>query len=107
MTTFRRIAVAAVFALIPNIFYAMVYRFGWEHLLHVFGFTGVGLLWNPFFLNFLLAVPFITYARQTTRGSVINQTASVVLLGIMALVCFWPSISLVLIMVSMARWSRP
>jgi hypothetical protein len=107
LTTFRRIAIAAVFALIPNTFYAMVYRFGWEDLIYVFGYTGVGLLWNPFFLNFLFAIPFMTYARKTTRGSVRKQPVYSSLLGIMALVCFWPSVSLVLIIVSAMFWSRP
>ena len=107
-TTVMRIAIAAVFALIPNTFYAMAYRFHWVvRLLHPFGNDRVELLWNPFFLNFLLAIPFMMYARQTTRGSARKQAVYNVLLGIMALVCFWPSISSVWIMTSMMFWSRP
>jgi len=107
LTTLMQIAIAAVFALIPNTFLHWVWRLGWERLLFVSGNDRIELLWNPFFLNLLLAIPFMMYARQTTRGSVRKQTVYIVLLGMMALVCFWPSISSVWILVSMMFWSRP
>ncbi len=108
MLTFaKRIALAGVLAFIPNAFYDVAYRVGWEKFLNAFGFTGVGLLWNPFFINFLLAIPFITFARKTILHSGRMKTVYTVLLGIMGLVCFWPSVSSLLIMISMSRWSRP
>jgi len=107
MTTLMRIAIAAVFALIPNKFFDMAYRLGWERVLHAPGNDRVKLLWNPFFLNFLLGIPFMMYARQTTRRPFRKQPVYFALLAIMALVCFWPSISAVWILVSMMFWSRP
>lgn len=102
-----RLATAAVLALIPNGFYSIAYKLGWAKFIHAFDFSGLGLLWDPFVLNFLLALPFVLYARHSTRVTKVAKKAYVACLGVMSLVCFWPSVSLVLIMTFMSRWSRP